>query len=64
VRENGTTDVAANALEPANGTNFQSFAGFVVRTLSGIHSYTIDFAQVATGTATIRRARLAIWRVA
>jgi len=60
----GGTTVALEVLEPQDGSNYYDFSGFYYYThVSGTVDIEINWRQIDTGTAYIRRARIEIWRV-
>lgn len=65
VEENDTTQLTeteARMNMPSGVVWYNSFSGHAIRTLSGVNTFDIDFRE-SGGTASIRNARLTLWRV-
>lgn len=59
--QEGATVEAQTTFEADN--DYHSLSGFVIRSWSGVKTLTIKYMTASGGTAKIRRARLALWRV-
>ena len=65
LEENDTTVITENEARmnmPSGVVWYNSFSGHAIRNLSGVNTYDIDYKETG-GTASIRNARLTLWRV-
>lgn len=62
--QNGITQLAASVTEPKDVANYYMMSGFVKLSLmAGIHTFDLQFQQIGAGTASIRRAKVEIFRI-
>ena len=63
IEDNTATVIGNSVFRPGDVSEWSSFSGMIQQNISGVHNFTMKWRAIVGGTASIRRARISVWRV-